>query len=78
MTENGKALKGAYKNFMVPKTPKADTDDYFDWAKPHIKALIEHQLKEIKSTKVIMVLWVGWKKPVNLAIILNSEDAVGV
>ena len=62
---------------MIPGTPKADIDSYFDETKPHIKALIEDQLKEMQSTKVIMTLWVRWKKPVKLAITLDPEDVKG-
>ena len=39
-----------------------------------MKTLIEDQLKEIQSTKVIMTLWVRWKKPVKLAVTLDPED----
>ena len=36
---------------MIPGTPK---DSYTNRAKPHIKTLIEDQLKEMQSSKVIM------------------------
>ena len=62
---------------MIPGTTKADIDSYFDRTKPHIKALIEDQLKEMQSTKVIMALWIRWKKPVKLAITLDPEDLEG-
>ena len=75
--EHERALRGAYRSFVIPGTPKADTDSYFDETKPHIKALIEDQLKEMQSTKVIMTLWVKWKKPVKLAITLDPEDVEG-
>ena len=65
------ALKGAYRSFVIPGTPKADTDSYFGQTKPHIKALIEDQLKEMQSAKVIMTLWLRWKNPVKLAITLD-------
>ena len=42
-----------------------------------MKTLIEDQLKEIQSTKVIMTLWVRWKKPVKLAVTLDPEDLQG-
>ena len=48
---------------MVPELSKSDADDFFDQVKPHVKALIESQLKERQSTKFIMTLWVRWKKP---------------
>ena len=66
--EHERALKGAYKGFMIPGTPKTDTDSYFDQTKPHIKTLIENQLKEIGYAKIIMTLWVKWKKLVKLLI----------
>ena len=62
---------------MIPGTTKADIDCYFDRTKPHIKALIEDQLKEMQSTKVIMALWIRWKKPVKLTITLDPEDLEG-
>ena len=45
--------------------------------KLHAKALIESQLKEMQSTKVIKTLWVRWKKPMKLVITLDSEDVTG-
>ena len=56
--EHERALKGAYRSFVIPGTPKTDTHSYFDQTKPHIKTLIENQLKEIGSAKIIMTLWV--------------------
>ena len=53
---------------MIPGTPKTDIDSYFDQAKPHIKMLIENQLKELGYAKIIMTLWVKWWKPVKLLI----------
>ena len=44
--EHERALKGAYRSFVVPGAPKTDIDSYFDKTKPHIKTLIEDQLKE--------------------------------
>lgn len=67
-------LKGANRKFVVPVLPKGDMDGYVDWAKPHIKTLIEEQLKSIQSTNVIMRLWVRWKKTAKLAITLVPED----
>ena len=57
---------------MIPGTPKADIDSYFDQTKPHIKTLIKDQLKEMQSLMVIMTFWVRWKKPVKLAIFLKK------
>ena len=76
--EHERALKRAYRSFVIPGTPKADIHSYIDQAKPHIKALIEDQLKEMQSAKIIMTLWVRWKKPVRLAITADSEDVEGV
>ena len=63
---------------MVPGTPNIGIDSYFDQTKPHIKTLIENQLKEMGSAKIIMTLQVIWKKPVKLAIMLDPEDLEGV
>ena len=58
------ALKGPYRSFVTSGLPIADIDDSVDRAKPHVKALIADQLKEMQSTKVTMTLRVRWKKPV--------------
>ena len=42
--EHKRALKGVYKSFVIPGTPKTDIDSYFDQTKPHIKTLIKNQL----------------------------------
>ena len=55
-TENERVLKGAYRSFAIPGIPKVDIDGYADPAKPNIKALIEGQMKEMQSTKVIITL----------------------
>ena len=36
----GRALKGAYRRFVIPGVPKTDIDSYFDKTKLYIKALI--------------------------------------
>ena len=72
--EHDRALKGAYRSFVIPGLPKTDTDSYFDQTKPHIKTLIENQLKKIGPVKINMTLWVIWKKPIKLLIKL-PEDA---
>ena len=59
---------------MVPGLLKAGIDDINNLVKPHVKALIENQLKEMQSTKVIMILWVKWKKPVKSAITIDPKD----
>ena len=60
---------------MIPGLPKTDIDSYFHQIKPHFKTLIENQLKQMESTKIIMTLWVVWKKPIKLLIKLDPEDA---
>ena len=38
--EHEKALKGAYRSFVIPGIPETDIDSYFDQTKPCIKKLI--------------------------------------
>ena len=59
---------------MIAGFPKADIDGYFDQDKPHIKTLIEDQLKKMLSAKIIVTLWIQWKKSVKLAIMLDPEN----
>ena len=73
--EHERALRGAYRSFVIPGTPKTDIGSYFDQTKPHIKTLIENQLKEMGSAKIIMTLWAIWKKPIKQLIALDPEDA---
>ena len=73
--EHERAFKGAYRSFVIPGAPKTDIDSYFDQTKPHIKTLIKNQLKELGSAKIIMTLWVIWKKPIMPLIELDPEDA---
>ena len=56
--EHERALKGAYRSFVMPGAPKTDIDSCFDQTKPHIKTLIKNQLKEMGPAKIIMTLWV--------------------
>ena len=56
--EHKRVLRGAYRSFVIPGTPKTDIDSYFDQTKPHIKTLIKNQLKEMGSAKIIMNLGV--------------------
>ena len=60
---------------MILGKPKTDIDSYFDQAKAHIGTLIEKQLKEMGSAKIIVTLWVTWKKPIKLLVDLDPEDA---
>ena len=54
--EYERALKGAYRSFMMPGKPKTDIDSYLEEAKSYIKIVIENQLKEMGSAKIIMTL----------------------
>ena len=60
---------------MIPGRPKTDVEIYFDQTKPHIKELIKNQLRKTGSAKIIMTLWVVWKKPIKLLIKLDPEDS---
>ena len=62
--EHERAFKGAYKCFVMASKSKKDIHSYFDQTKPHIKTLIKNQVKEMESAKIIMPLWVRWKKPI--------------
>ena len=73
--EHEGALKRAHRGFVIPGTPKTDIHNYFDQTKPHIKTLIKNQLKEMGSVKIIITLWVRWKKPIMPFIELDPEDA---
>ena len=72
--EHERALKGAFKSLVIPGAPKTGIDSYFDQTKPHIKTLIKNQLKEMGSAKVIMTLWVRWKKLIGPLFELYPED----
>ena len=39
--QHERALKGAYRSFVIVEKPKTDTDSYFHQTKPNIKALIK-------------------------------------
>ena len=73
--EHERALKGAYRSFVIPGTSKSDIYSYFDQNRPHIRTLIKNQLKVLGSAKIIMTLWVIWKKPIKPIIELDPEDA---
>ena len=73
--EHERVLKGAYRSFVIPGAPKTDIDSYFDQTKLHIKTLIKNQLKEMGSAKIIMTLWVRWKKRIMPLIELDPKDA---
>ena len=61
--EHKKALKQAYKSFVVPELSKAGIEDFVDYVKLYVKASIETQLMGMQSTKMIAKLWERWKKP---------------
>ena len=60
--EHERALRRAYRSFVMSGKPKTDINSYSDQAEPHIETLIKNQLKEMGSTKIIMTLYVRWKK----------------
>ena len=71
-------MNRAYRSFRSPGLPKADVDTYIERVKPHIKTLIEEQLRELKSVKVQLHMWVQWKKPVEgLTFELSEEEMRG-
>ena len=72
--EHKRALKGAYRSFVMLGKPKTDIDNHLDRAKPHINTIIKNHLKELGSAKIIMTLWIIWKKPIEPLIELNPED----
>ena len=71
--EHERALKGAYRSFVIAGKPKTDIDSYFDQTKPYIKNLIENQLKKMGPLKIVMTLWVIWKKRTELIFSLRRE-----
>ena len=75
LDEHERALRGVYRSFVIPGTRKTDIDNYFDQPKLHIKTLIENQLKEMESAKIIMTLYVRRKKSTEELIELDPEDA---
>ena len=77
VTENEKVLKGTYGSFVIPGTPKTEINGYLDQPKPHTNALIEEQLKKMQSAKVIVTVWLRWKKSVKLAFTLDPKHVEG-
>ena len=61
--EHKKALKGAYKIFVVAGLSKGDIYSFVYQVKLYVKALSESRLTGMQSTMVITKLWVRWKKP---------------
>ena len=57
--EHERALKRAYRSFVIPGAPKTDIYSYFDPTQAHINTLIRNQLNEMGSVKIIMPLWVN-------------------
>ena len=72
--EHERALKGAYRSLVITGTAKTDIDSYFDQTNPHINTLIKNQLKKMGSAKIIMSLWVRWKRRIMPLIELDPED----
>ena len=44
--EHERVLRGAYRSFVIPGTPKTDIDIYFDQTKPHITTLSKIRLRK--------------------------------
>ena len=40
--EHDRALKEAYRNFLIPRLVKADIDGYDDQVKPHVTGNVEY------------------------------------
>ena len=59
---------------MIPGALKVDIVSNLDQTKVYIKTLIEKQLKEMGSAKIIITLWIVWKKPIKLLIDLGPEN----
>ena len=55
-------MKGAYKSYIISGLQKTGVDRYISRVTPQVKRLIEDQLQELGSAKVIMTLWIKWKK----------------
>ena len=55
--EHEQALNGAYRSFRSPGLPKVDVDTYIEKITPHMKTLIEQQIKEMGSAKVQLCMW---------------------
>ena len=72
--EHERALKGEYRSLVIPGAAKTDIDSYFDQTKPNINTFIKNQLKKMESAKIIMSLWVRWKKRIMPLIELDPED----
>ena len=60
--EHARALRRAYRGFVMSGILKTDIDSYFNQAKSYIKTLIKKRLKEMGSAKITMTLYVSWKK----------------
>ena len=72
--EEGQQQEEEYEDDALK--PKTDVDSYLDQAKPYIKTLIEKQLKGMGSAKIIMTLWVLWKKPIKRLIKLGPDNTI--
>ena len=60
--EHDHALNKAYISFRIPGIAKADIDTYIEKITPHIKRLIEEQIKNLGSAKIQLHVWIKWKK----------------
>ena len=63
-------VEGTYNGYHFFKDLiKNNIGCHFDQVKRHIK-----EIEELQSGKLIITLWIRWKKPVKLVITLDSED----
>ena len=72
--EHEQALNGAYRSFQSPGLPKTDVDTYIKKITPHMKTLIEQQIKDLGSAKVQLCMWIKWKKTEEMVIQLTPEE----
>ena len=72
--EHERALKEAYRSFVLPGKLRTDKGSYLDQTKPLIETFITNQRKEFESAKIIMTLSIIWKIPIIPLIELDPED----
>ena len=54
--------------------PKIDVDTYIEKITPHMRSLIEQQIKEMGSVKIQLCIWVKWKITEEMVIQLTPEE----
>ena len=71
------AMNKAYRSFRSPGLPKADLDSYIERLKPLLKTLVEEQVRELKSVKVQLHMWIRFKKRIEMVIPLDPGELEG-